>query len=63
MWSQFATSSCVVRSLFGALTCYRSGEEPVGMNETAKTEQLDPLIIEIRGHRVVIDADLARLYE
>jgi len=25
-------------------------------------EQLEPLIVEIRGRRIVLDADLARLY-
>jgi len=32
------------------------------MNETTSNELLEPLIFAIRGHRVVLDADLARLY-
>ena len=32
------------------------------MNETTSNEQLEPLIFTIREHRVVLDADLARLY-
>jgi hypothetical protein len=32
------------------------------MNRTLSNEQLEPLIFVIRGHRVVLDADLARLY-
>jgi hypothetical protein len=32
------------------------------MNETTRNELLEPLIFTIRGHRVVLDADLARLY-
>jgi len=32
------------------------------MEETLSNEQLEPLIFTIRGHRVVLDADLARLY-
>lgn len=32
------------------------------MERTASTERLEPLIFVIRGHRVVLDADLARLY-
>lgn len=33
-----------------------------GNNELIPTEQIEPLIIEIRGQRVVIDRDLATLY-
>jgi hypothetical protein len=32
------------------------------MEELLSVERLDPLIFEIRGHRVLLDADLARLY-
>jgi hypothetical protein len=32
------------------------------MNETTSNELLEPMIFTIRGHRVVLDADLARLY-
>jgi len=32
------------------------------MEETLSNEPLQPLIFTIRGHRVVLDADLARLY-
>jgi hypothetical protein len=32
------------------------------MKETLSNEQLEPLIFSIRGHRVVLDADLARVY-
>lgn len=32
------------------------------MTEGFNTERLEPLIFRIRGHRVVLDADLARLY-
>jgi len=32
------------------------------MKETLNNEHLEPLIVAIRGHRVVLDADLARLY-
>ena len=32
------------------------------MEKGLTNEQLEPLIFEIRGHRVVFDADLARLY-
>jgi len=32
------------------------------MNETTSNELLEPLIFTIREHRVVLDADLARLY-
>jgi len=32
------------------------------MKEVLNNEQLEPLIFAIRGHRVVLDADLARLY-
>lgn len=31
-------------------------------HESAETPPLEPLIIEIRGHRIMLDADLARLY-
>ncbi len=33
------------------------------MRKPLSNEQLEPLIFTIRGHRVVLDADLARLYE
>jgi hypothetical protein len=32
------------------------------MKKTFTNEQLEPLILGVRGHRVVLDADLARLY-
>ena len=32
------------------------------MRRSINTERLEPLIFRIRGHRVVSDADLARLY-
>jgi hypothetical protein len=32
------------------------------MRKAFNTERLEPLIFRIRGHRVVVDADLARLY-
>jgi hypothetical protein len=32
------------------------------MTKAFKSEQLEPLILRIRGRRVVLDADLARLY-
>ena len=32
------------------------------MKKALANEQLAPLIFEMRGHRVVLDADLARLY-
>jgi hypothetical protein len=32
------------------------------MSKAFNTERLEPLIFRIRGHRVVLDADLARLY-
>jgi hypothetical protein len=32
------------------------------MNKALNNERLDPLIFTIRGHRVLLDADLARLY-
>ncbi len=32
------------------------------MKKAINTERLEPLIFRIRGHRVVLDADLARLY-
>jgi hypothetical protein len=32
------------------------------MKKAINTERLDPLIVRIRGHRVVLDVDLARLY-
>ena len=32
------------------------------MKKALTNEQLEPLILEIRGHRVLFDAELARLY-
>jgi hypothetical protein len=32
------------------------------VEETLSNEQLEPLIFSVRGHRVLLDADLARLY-
>ena len=32
------------------------------MRKGINTERLEPLILRVRGHRVVLDADLARLY-
>lgn len=32
------------------------------MKKALTTEQMEPLILEIRGHRVLFDAELARLY-
>jgi hypothetical protein len=61
-WSQFATSSYVVRSRRQALTCYRRRGGTADMNRTLSNEQLEPLIFVIRRHRVVLDADLAQLY-
>lgn len=61
-WSQFATSSDVVRSRFGALTSYRFRGGTLDMKGTRSSEPLEPLIFTIRGHRVLLDADLARVY-
>ena len=33
------------------------------MKKALSSEQLEPLIVTVHGHRVVLDADLARLYE
>jgi len=61
-WSQFVTSSDVVRLPSESLSRYRRKRETPNMKETTSNELLEPLIFAIRGHRVVLDADLARLY-
>jgi hypothetical protein len=60
--SQFATGSHVVHSRRQALTGYRRREGTAEMNSTLTNEKLEPLIFVIRGCRVVLDADLARIY-
>jgi hypothetical protein len=63
--SQFAMSCCaasVVRSTAHALTCYRPRRGNAVMKEERGKDQLEPVIFRIRGDRVVLDADLARLY-
>jgi hypothetical protein len=62
MWSQFATTSRVGGLLVHALTPYCRKRGTLRMSETTSNEVLEPLIFTIRGHRVVLDADLARLY-
>jgi ORF6N domain-containing protein len=59
-WSQIATTSRVVLSRTEALTRYRRRQGERHVSET--NEPLEPLISTIRGRRVVLDADLARLY-
>ena len=54
--------SHVVRSQSRALRGYRPGGETAAMKRTLHNEHLEPLIFVIRNHRVVLDADLARLY-
>lgn len=53
----------VVCSCVSALRCYRCIRETGAMGKTLSNEQLEPLIFSIREHRVLLDADLARLYE
>ena len=60
--SQFATSNYVVHSFDGALSAYRRIRGTANMKETLSNEQLEPLIFSIRGHQVLLDADLARVY-
>ena len=55
-------SAHVVSLLARALRSYRRIRETADMKEKLSSEQLEPLIFRIRGHRVVLDADLARLY-
>lgn len=54
--------SQVVRSWNRALRCYCRIRGTADMNQALNNEELEPLIFEIRGKRVVLDADLARLY-
>jgi len=61
MWSQFATRCHVVDSCVCALTSSSRTKGGV-MNEATSGELLEPLIFTIRGHRVVLDTDLARVY-
>ena len=51
----------VVVSQVRALSRHRS-EQGAAMPRPLSNEQLEPLIFSIRGHRVLLDADLARLY-
>jgi hypothetical protein len=60
--SQSVTGSAVVRWRSRALNPYRSTRGALFMNETTSNELLEPLIFAIRDRRVVLDADLARLY-
>lgn len=53
--------SHVVPSVLGALRCYRRGRWAT-VKQTLNNERLEPLIFLVRGCRVVLDADLARLY-
>jgi hypothetical protein len=52
----------VVHSPVDALKWYCRKGETAAMKETLNEEQLEPLIFALRGRRVVLDADLARLY-
>src|ERR671919_108547 len=61
-WSQFATSSHVVRLSLRALTCYRGRRGTPVMKTRTSNELVEPLIFTIRGHRVVLDTDLAHVY-
>src|SRR6185503_2684132 len=54
--------SHVVRSWNRALRCYRCIRGTAGMKDALSNEQLEPLICEIRDQRVILDADLARIY-
>ena len=60
--SQIVTGRNVVRRSAGALSAYCRKRETLQMSETTRNELLEPLIFVIREHRVVLDADLARLY-
>lgn len=74
MWSQFATSSITAQMVtrseathvggrcLGALRRYCRHGSTAAMNDPLAKEKIDPLIRTIRGYRVVLDADLARLY-
>ena len=64
--SQFAMSSTmnmdhVFVSRPRSLKWHRRNEE-AAMPKQLSNDQLEPLIFSIRGHRVLLDADLARLY-
>jgi hypothetical protein len=52
----------VVPSFIQALRCYRCRGGAADVKRMLDKEQLEPLIFVIRGCRVVLDADLARLY-
>jgi ORF6N domain-containing protein len=54
--------SHVVRSSVRALRCYRRIRGTADMKEALSNEQLEPLILTIRDQRVILDADLARVY-
>jgi hypothetical protein len=54
--------SHVVYSPVDALKWYCRKGEMAAMKETLSEERLEPLIFALRGRRVVLDADLARLY-
>lgn len=60
--SQIVTGSYVLRSCFGALTSNRRIQGTANVKEKLNHERLEPLIFTIRDQRVVLDADLARLY-
>ena len=63
--SQFATGSDamhVVGCRLRALRRYWRQGRVATMNDPLTKKQIDPLIRTIRGYRVVLDADLARLY-
>jgi ORF6N domain len=59
--SQSVTASDVVRWRFRALNPYCGTRGALYMNEGTTTD-LEPLIFTVRNQRVVLDADLARLY-
>src|SRR5439155_20556760 len=52
----------VVRNPVRALRCYRRTRGAACMKKALNNEQLEPLIFTIRGRRVLLDMDLARLY-
>ncbi|MGQ0547242.1 MAG: ORF6N domain-containing protein [Betaproteobacteria bacterium] len=52
----------VVHSSVQALRWYYRTNGGSVVKEAPYNQQLEPLILAIRGHRVVLDADLARLY-
>ena len=59
---QIVTGRNVVRRSAGALSPYCRKRGPLQMSATTRNEVFEPLILTIRDRRVVLDADLARLY-